>query len=137
MASEPGTPAVPPPPPPPAVTPDERTWATMAHVSGIIASFVTLSALGPLIVWLVKKNESSFVDDHGREALNFQITVMCVAIVIVILGFATCGIGLLLLPLLGIASIVLSIFGAVKANDGLPWRYPVSIRFIGPPPSRG
>lgn len=100
--------------------------------------------MGPLIIWLVKKEESAFVDDQGKEALNFQITVVGISIVagIVfgILGFILSfipiigWIALILLLLLpsayGIFVMVIMILAAVKANKGEYYRYPLTIRFI-------
>jgi uncharacterized Tic20 family protein len=131
-------PSDPPPPVVPAVspiTPDERTWGTMAHVSSLIAMFLGgLSALGPLIVWLMKKNESAFVAHHGREALNFQLTMLVLYGVLAVATFATCGLGWIVFwPILGIASlanVVLSIIGAVRANDSQLWKYPLSLRLV-------
>ena len=111
------------------ITPDERTWGTMAHVSSIIAMFIGgLAVLGPLIVWLVKKNESPYVAHHGREALNFQITMFIAALVSAAL--ILCGIGLVLLPLIFVANVILSIIGAMRANEGQLWTYPFSIRLV-------
>jgi uncharacterized Tic20 family protein len=111
------------------ITPDERTWGTMAHVSSIIAMFVGgLTVLGPLIVWLVKKNESAYVAHHGREALNFQITMLFVTIVCALSLF--CFIGFVLLPLAFLANVILSIVGAMWANEGQLWTYPFSIRLV-------
>ena len=111
-----------------AITSDERTWGTIAHVSPLIAMFVGLMVLGPLVVWLLKKNESSYVAHHAREALNFQITMLIASAI----GFATlfCFIGFVLLPAIFVANVILSIIGAVKANEGLRWTYPFSIRLV-------
>ena len=114
-----------------AITPDDRTWGTMAHVSSIICMFVGgLTVLGPLIVWLVKKNESPYVAHHGREALNFQITMLIAFAVCFVAGFVTCGVGWALGGLVAIVNVILSIIGAVKANEGQLWTYPFSIRLV-------
>ena len=120
-------------PTPPAAgpTPDEKTWGTMAHASALIAMFVGgLSPLGPLVVWLMKKNESAWVEAHAREALNFQITMLIVGAVVTVIGFATCGIGLFILPVVGVVDIVLTILAAVKANAGESYRYPFALRLV-------
>ena len=114
-----------------SLTPDERTWGLVAHVSGLIGF------LGPLIVWLIKKDESAFVEGEARESLNFQITVTLAAIPCAIL-ILLC-IGVFLLMALWVASVVFIIMGAIKANEGIPYRYPVSLRLISkmspaPPP---
>jgi uncharacterized Tic20 family protein len=143
MTSQPETPPPPsdvPPPmpsdvPPPAsrgaVSPDDRTWGTMAHVASIIGMFVGgLAILGPLVIWLLKKNESAYVAHHGREALNFQITVLIAGVVLFALGFLTCGLSWFLLAALGVVNIVFSIIGAVKANEGERWTYPFALRLV-------
>lgn len=108
---------------------EERQWGMFAHLSalaGLIIPFGTL--LGPLIVWQLKKNEMPFVDDQGKEALNFQITVAialiaCMALMVVLIGF-------LLLPVVGIGALVFTIIGGIKANEGRPYRYPFTLRLI-------
>jgi len=120
------------PPPKPAGDPtaDERQWALIAHLSGLIASAVGgMAFLGPLIVWLVKKDQSAFVADQAKEALNFQIAVTIAIIVTGVIGFLTC-VGFLLLPVIGIGSLVFSIIAAMEANKGVAYRYPYTIRLI-------
>jgi uncharacterized Tic20 family protein len=108
---------------------EERQWGLFAHLaalSGFIIPFGNM--LGPLIVWQIKKNEMPFVDDQGKEALNFQITVTLAVLVCIVLMFVL--IGLLLLPVVGIAALVLTIIGAIKANEGQRYRYPFALRLI-------
>ena len=108
----------PPPEKPPYVpTEEERTWALIAHLSGLLASLLGgFSFLGPLIVWLVKK------------ALNFQIAVFLALVVSAVLILAC--VGAVLLPVVGIGSLVYSIIAALEANKGVYYRYPYTIRFI-------
>ncbi len=102
---------------------DERTWALLAHLSSLIGGF-----LGPLIVWLVKKDESPFVRDQAKEALNFQIAVL---IALFIAGAAMLVlVGFLLVPIIAIANIVYTILAAMEANKGVAYRYPYTIRLI-------
>ncbi|MBL9151988.1 MAG: DUF4870 domain-containing protein [Verrucomicrobiales bacterium] len=102
---------------------DDRTFGMLAHLLGLFTGFV-----GPLVIWLIKKDESPFVDDQGKEALNFQI---CMTIGIVVSYFAMAlFIGCLTLPALLIANLVLTIMATVKANEGVTYRYPVNIRLI-------
>lgn len=118
-------------------TKDERMWAMFAHMSGVVGALLSvnfLPFLGPLIIWLVKKDESEFVDDQGKEALNFQLTVLAATLVLGALVGVSC---LTLLPLVAplfivvfILQVVLGIVAAMKANDGELYRYPVNIRFI-------
>ena len=106
-------------------TQDERTWGLIAHLSWLGGSLVGLPFLGPLVVWLVKKEQSPFVEDQAKEALNFQIAVL---IAIAICGI-TC-IGIVLIPVVGIAALIYSILAAIEANKGVYYRYPYTIRLI-------
>ncbi|MCD6595976.1 DUF4870 domain-containing protein [bacterium] len=104
-------------------TSDEKTMAILAHVLGILVSFV-----GPLIIWLIKKDESKFVDFHGKEALNFQITM---AIAYIIGGaLSVIGVGCIVMLAAWVMIIVFGIIAAVAANKGEFYKYPVTIRFI-------
>lgn len=104
-------------------TSDERNMATLAHILGLLTGFV-----GPLIIWLIKKDESGFVNDQGKEALNFQITMVIAWIVSFILAFVL--IGFVLMALLFFAQIILPILAAVSANRGEAYRYPFAWRII-------
>ena len=90
--------------------------------------------IGPLVVWQIKKNEMPFVDDQGKEALNFNITVLILCVGLWIVTIITFGIGLLvtipafLLTCLG--WLVFTIIAGIKANEGVAYRYPFSIRLI-------
>jgi hypothetical protein len=122
-------PAAPPPPIAGTASAEERQWAMFAHLSALIGVVIPLgSVIAPLVIWQVKKNEMPFVDDQGKEALNFQITVALAAIVCLILFVVL--IGMLLLPLLGIYWLVFTIMGGIKANNGETYRYPATIRLI-------
>ena len=116
----------PPPDKPPYLpTQDERTWAMLAHLSPLVASLIGLPFVGPLVVWLMKKDESPFVGDQAREALNFQIAVL----IAILICTATC-VGVILLPIVGIGAIVYEILAAVEANKGVYYRYPYTLRLI-------
>ena len=107
----------------------ERNWAVGVHLSALLGLVTGIGAvLGPLIVWLIKKDEMPFVNDQGKEALNFQITVFFAAIVCVLLMVVA--IGFLLLILLSLADLVFIIIAAVKASEGVAYRYPVNLRLI-------
>lgn len=105
-----------------------RNWALGAHLSAILGAWLALSFLGPLVVYLVKRDEHPFIAQHAREALNFNISVLIYAIVGFILVFVF--IGFLILPVIGIAWLVLTIVAAVKASNGETYRYPLTIRFV-------
>lgn len=109
---------------------EERTFGMLAHLAAL-SGFVGIpfgNILGPLIIWLVKKDTMPFVNEQGKESLNFQITVMIAVVICIPLIFVL--IGLLLLPIVGIAALVFTIIGAVKANNGEHYRYPFAIRLI-------
>ncbi len=107
----------------------ERTWGMLCHLlalSGFIIPFGHI--LGPLIMWLIKKDESAFVDYNGKESLNFQISVTIYGIVAGILTLVLIGIPLLFA--LGVFDIVMVITATVRANKGEKYHYPLTIRFI-------
>ncbi len=108
----------------------ERMWAMFCHLSAFVGlvgiPFGTI--LGPLVLWLVKKNEMPLVDQEGKEALNFQISMAIYAIVATVLVFIL--IGVILLWGLIIADVVLIIVAAIKTNIGEKFSYPCTIRFI-------
>ena len=109
-----------------APTQDECTWAMLAHLSSVIAYLLGgLTFLGPLIVWLVKKDQSVFVADQAKEALNFQIAVLLASLVCGL----TCILAILI-PVILVANIVYSIMGAMEANKGVSYRYPYTLRLI-------
>ncbi len=131
------------PPPPPAVGPsaEEKQWAMFAHLSALVGGILTSGwagsigcFIGPLVIWLVKKDTLPFVDDQGKEALNFNITVGIVFLALLILSIVTFGIGLIVaVPLwiiIGIAWLVLTIIAAMKANEGVAYRYPFTLRLV-------
>lgn len=108
---------------------EERFWAMLCHFSIFVGHFIPFgNIIAPLIIWLMKKNESSFVDHHGKESLNFQISLLIYIIISVILAFVL--IGFVLAIALWIFSLVIVIIAGVKANDGEWYRYPLTIRFI-------
>jgi len=108
---------------------DERTWGLLAHLSALSGFVVPFgSVLGPLIVWQVKKNEMAFVDDQGKEALNFQITLLLEMLVAGLLCFVL--IGFLLLPAVMLYGLVMTIIGGVQANNGVRYRYPLTLRLV-------
>jgi uncharacterized protein len=112
-----------------AISSDAKTWGMLCHLSTLAGAVVPFAhIIAPLVIWLMKKDESAFVDYHGKEAVNFQITITIAYIVTIILIFVL--IGLLLLPALLIFDLVVTIIAAVKASNGEYYRYPLSIRFI-------
>jgi len=114
------------------VNKDARMWAMFCHLVGLAALLPIIplfgGAIGALIIWQIKKDEFSFVDEQGKEALNFQISILIYAIVAGLLILAC--VGAFLLPAVIIFDIVFVIIAAIKANDGFHYRYPLCIRFI-------
>jgi len=108
---------------------DERQWGLFAHLSALAGFVIPFGNLiGPLIIWQLKKDEMPFVDDQGKEALNFQITVTLALFVSVLLMVVV--IGFLLLPIIGIGALILTVIAAIKANNGERYRYPFAIRLV-------
>jgi uncharacterized Tic20 family protein len=108
---------------------DARTWAMICHLMGLSGYVIPFgNILGPLIIWAIKKDDHPFVDDQGREAMNFQLTLTIVFLACVPLVFILIGIPLMIA--LGIFALVVIIVAAIKANDGIPYRYPLSIKFF-------
>lgn len=108
----------------------ERTWATVCHLSAL-ALYVTAGlggVIAPLVIWLIKRNDSPFVDEHGKEAVNFQITVLIYAVICVLLAMVF--IGFFLMFVLVVFNLVVIIKAAIKANNGEHYRYPLCLRFI-------
>ncbi len=106
----------------PAIAPtsDEKTMAILSHVLTLVVGF-----LAPLIIYLIKKDESSFVREHARESLNFQITVF----ILIVALFITL-IGILLVWIVGILALVFVIIATIKASEGKLYKYPFSLRLI-------
>lgn len=126
-------PALPTPPPatsPPlinGITSDDRSMAMLAHLLGVFTGW-----LGPLIIWLVKKDTSAFAADQAKEALNFQITFLIIAIPMLV-GCVIPVLGCLVLPVflvLAIGRFVFGIIATIKANEGVWYRHPLCIRLI-------
>lgn len=112
------------------ITKDDRTWALLCHLSGlaVFTGIPFANIIAPLIVWMIKKDQSWFVNDQGKEALNFQISLTIYVIIAVVLVFLLIGIPLLFV--LGIGGVILMVMAAVKANEGVTYRYPLTVRFI-------
>jgi hypothetical protein len=112
---------------------DQRTWAMIAHLSAFAFYISGIGhILGPLIVWLSKRDGNPFVDDQAKEALNFQIsiTIYFIAAIIMCVTIIFAFIGIPILIVIGAFQIVCMIIAAIKANEGVAFRYPLSLRFI-------
>lgn len=110
-------------------TPDERTWAMFCHLSAFAGCIIPFgNIIGPLVVYSIKRQEYPLVEDQGKEVLNFQITLLIALIISGILALIL--IGFVLLAIIGIAGLVLTVIGALKANNGEYYRYPFTVRFL-------
>ena len=114
----------------PQVSKEEQNWAMYCHLAALAGFVVPLgNVLGPLVVWLIKKDTMPLVNQHGKEAMNFQITVLLALIVSGLLILVL--IGFLLMFIVGIGALVLTIMAAVKVSNGqLDFKYPIALRLI-------
>lgn len=116
-------------------TADDRMWALFAHLSTFTAFISGIGLIvGPLVIWLIKRDSMPFVADQAKEALNFNITVALVALALLIFSFITIGIGLLITIPVGfalfLAWVVFTIIAAINANNGVNYRYPFTLRLV-------
>lgn len=112
-----------------ARTRDENMWAMFCHISTFAVFIIPFgNIIAPLIIWLIKKDEYPLVHDQGKEAINFQITMTIYFIISVFLIFMLIGIPLLIG--LGIFDLIVTVMAAIKASEGIKYRYPMTIRFI-------
>lgn len=115
------------------ISSDDKTMGMLAHLLGIFTTFV-----GPLVIWLTKKESSSFVEEEAREALNFQISLMIyyavITVATTVLTIVTFGLFGMIAPFiypgLGIFALVVMIMGTLQAKEGEHYKYPLCIRFI-------
>jgi uncharacterized Tic20 family protein len=115
--------------PTPAPANPARTWEMLCHLSALAGFIIPFgNFLGPFVIWQIKKNEFPSVEAHGKEALNFQITVTIA--VLVCLALSCVVIGLPLLFAVAIANIVFIIIASIKVNNGQPYKYPATLRLI-------
>ena len=99
------------------------------HLSALFGYIIPFgSIIAPLVMWQLKKNEMPFVDDQGKEALNFQITMAIAAIICIVLMLVL--IGFLLICIVGILDLIFIVIAAIAANNGQAYRYPVNLRLI-------
>jgi len=111
----------------PATTSDERSWAAIGHLSAFVQFLGIPSFVGPLVVWLMKKDDP-FASDQAKEALNFNISMtiyFLVSVVAIILL-----VGLVLVPVVAISWFILVLVATLKASGGEEYRYPLTMRFV-------
>ncbi len=113
---------------------DSNGYALAAHLSALLSLFVGFPFIGPLVIWLVKKDDP-FVRGHASEALNFNLSIMLYAVILFVVGLVLLivlvgvVVWLLLIPL-GVIWLVFVCLAAVKAGQGETYRYPLTIRFV-------
>jgi len=107
-----------------------RMWDVLCHATALAGFFVPWAGhiLGPLIVWLAKRNDSPEIDEHGKESLNFQISMLIYNVIAGVLCLVL--IGFVILAILHILNLVLVIIASLKASEGKLYRYPLAIRLI-------
>lgn len=111
------------------VSKDERNTGVLIHLLTFAGLIIPLgNILGPLVVWLLKKDESEFIDECGREALNFQISMFLLMLLCIPLVFVIIGIPMLIILVL--MDLIMPIFAAIRVSDGVLYRYPLTWRMI-------
>jgi len=118
-------------------TREERTWALLAHLGGPAGLLLSAGLFGfavPLVIWLARRDDSSYVGDQAREALNFQLTLLLVHLTGWLFALLTLGLGLLVVVpfffVLWIGELILGVVAGLRANEGVRYRYPLTIRFL-------
>jgi hypothetical protein len=107
----------------------ERQWALICHLSALCGYFIPFGNLiAPIVIWSMKKDEMPMVDEHGKEVINFQISFTIWIFISIVMIFVLLGIPMLIV--LAVLQLVFIIIGAIKADGGELYRYPLTIRFI-------
>jgi uncharacterized Tic20 family protein len=110
-------------------SPQERNWAVAAHLAGFLKYLLPLAYLAaPLAIWLSQRDVSDYVDDHAREALNFQISITIYTAIGILLSWVL--IGYVILAGLVILDTFAAVVAALRASRGEPYRYPLSLRLV-------
>lgn len=116
-------------PTPIAPTEEERTWAMLCHLSALTGFFSVIGwFLGPFLLWQIKKAQFPGIAAHGRAAINFQLSVLLYAVGATLLILIAIGVPLLFA--LGLFNVICIVLAAIKANQGEPWTYPLTLRFL-------
>jgi uncharacterized Tic20 family protein len=113
---------------PVAVSKEERNWAMLAHLSGLFSLTGIFPLLAAFVIWLLRKEDRNFASAQAREALNFQVTMFISFVICWVLTIIW--IGALLFGLVALFDLVFSIIAAVKASEGIPYRYPFNLRLV-------
>lgn len=114
-----------------APTQEERLYAAACHFAGlpVFAAVALANLIAPLVIWLIKKDTMPFVDAHGKESINFQLTALLAYVVGFIATFAFC-LGVVLVGVVAILQIIFPIIAGIAAYNGKPYRYPLTLRLI-------
>ncbi|MPZ72337.1 MAG: DUF4870 domain-containing protein [Nitriliruptorales bacterium] len=121
---------------PPASADESRMWAMGAHLSAVAGAVMggLPAFVGPLVVWLIRRENDPFAAEHGREALNFNLTILLVVFAGMLLGLLTIGLGFIIvgpvLLILGVLWLIWTVQATIAASNRQPYRYPLTIRFI-------
>jgi len=115
-----------------------NSYAMLTHLSPLAGYVIPFgNIIAPLVMWLIKRDDSPFIESVGREALNFQITVMIAIAACIVAGIVTFGIGFIitgpLMILIGLADLVLIVVAALEANKGREFRFPACLRLVKGP----
>jgi uncharacterized protein len=115
---------------------DSRSWAMGVHLSALAGAFIggIGSWVGPLVIWLIRREQDPFVAEHAREGLNFNITMAILVVAAVLLGILTLGLGLIIIVpaalIIAVLWFIWTIQAIAAAARGEPYRYPLSIRLV-------
>ena len=123
-------------PPPPAggdaaLTENDKTMGMLSHLiafAGVLIPFPFVNVIGPLVIWMTQRDKSAYIDYHGKESLNFQITVAIAGAIAFLSLFVI--VGFLLLPAVAIYAVVMTLIAGIKAKEGVRYRYPYTLRLI-------
>jgi uncharacterized protein len=117
-----------------APSPEEKNWALAAHMSALIMLISIPGVIGPLVVWLIQRDKMPFVNEHGKEALNFQLTQFFIMLACTVIGFVTCSVGFIVTIPIMIAdlifALVMAVIAGLKAGNGERYQYPLCWRLI-------
>ena len=113
------------------LTPNDKTMGMVSHLlafAGVLVRFPFANVVGPLVMWVIHKDKSPYIAYHAKESLNFQITLAIAMSICLLLSFILIGIPMLFA--VGIYGVVMTIIAAIKANEGVQYRYPYTLRLI-------
>lgn len=109
---------------------EERLWAMGCHLAALAGYFIPMvgNVLGPLVVWMIAREKSPLINEQGKEAINFQITISIAAFIAFLLIFVA--IGIFLMPIIALIDLIFIVIAAATVYQGKPYRYPFSLRLL-------